>query len=221
MADRLRYDGIETYLAAQLDDSSTTIQLANHLVHDGGADVQSFAEGQYLTLSILDANYRLREIVYLRDYVSGLSEGTIERGMEGTAPQVHAKGSKVVHAATVNDFLMVQDHADDPQAHDANIRSIVDAAIAAAIAAHRQESSNPHDYYLKRVDPTLMGTVTFDGNSTTTVNGTFTIAEGTKLVVDGELVVNGGITINGKRLVISNTEPEAASSNTVWIRTFG
>jgi hypothetical protein len=219
--DRLRFDGVENYLTLQLEDDAPLIQFATPLVQDGSIPVGDFTDTQYLTLSILDANYRLREIVYLTGYRAGETSGSIQRGQEGTIAQTHPVGSKIVHAPTVEDFLRVQDHDADPHAHEAEITSICNGLISSAIATHNMESSNPHPYFVKKSDAVFTGPVTFTDTSVVSVYGILRIEEGATLIVDGDIQVNGRIFINGRQLIISNTQPASPATNVVWIQTFG
>lgn len=221
---RIRYDGVETYLGAELAAGANTIQFNAPLAMDGGVSVPTLSTGDYIVLSILDANYVLSEIVYLTAYTEGDTTGYIDRAQEGTTAKAHALGSKVVHSATAEDFIAVQDHDADPTAHSEALTAIAQGVVTAAITAHVEDPpQDPHTYYVRKDDAQFDGEVVFGGDSNITVNGTLTIAEGGQLIVNGDLRIEGTgrLFINGKQLFISNTEPDQPSSNIVWMQTFG
>ena len=222
MADgtRLRYDGVETYLANQLDVGVTTVEFTTHLTSDGGGTVDTFVGDEYLALSILDANYRLKEIVHLVAYDALSLTGTIERGQEGTIEWTHPAGNKVVHSATVYDYVMVQDHATDPSTHPELIDQC-NGYTDTAIANHNDENfdDSPHPYFAKKAGDTFTGPVVFD--DVVTFNSDVTVAAGSVLNIEGDLNVTGRLFINGKEIVVSNTGPTDHGANTVWIQTFG
>jgi hypothetical protein len=220
-AQRLRYDGVETYLATQLDPGVTTISFTTPLKADGGALIDTLVGTQYLPLTLLDVNYRLLEIVYLTAYVSGDTVGTIERGAEGTSDVTHSAGNKIVHAATVMDYLLVQDHDTDSSAHP----EILAAAVAytdGEITDHEQPEVDSHPAYVKKAGDTITGDLTLAGTGTThTVEGTLRIAAGATLSVEGDLRVTGRFFLNGREVIASNTPPSSPSANTIYIQTFG
>lgn len=229
MADgtRLRYDGVETYLATQLNAGVTTIQFTQRLETDGGTPIDTLTGDEYLSLSILDANYRLQEIVHLVAYDSEAVTGTIERAQEGTQDRTHPVGNKVVHATTVVDFTLVQDHNTQPGAH----QDLLDEAKGytdQALADHNDENFDdlPHPYFAKKTGDTFTGDVIFsvddDGDPTTiTVEGSLEIALDAQLVVEGDLVVNGRFFLNGIEIMAGNTRPAAPAANQVHIQTYG
>jgi len=216
---RLRFDGIETYLALQLEghDGATTITFAGPLLHDGGQSIPDFAYGdpQYLTLSILTSNYVLSEIVYLVAYDSASSSGTITRGEEGTLIAMHSFGDKVVHAPTVVDYEMnaeaLQAHIDDPQAHISVIQGVVDNGIAA-----HEAKDDPHPQYLKKASETG-DTIIIEAGQT------LWIKYGATLLVEGDIVIRdtGRLFINGHQIIVSNDAPVEPIADVVWIQTFG
>lgn len=215
---RLRYDGVETYLDTELGAGVTTIQFTTPLSSDGGALIDSFIGTEYLALSILDANYRLQEIVYLTAYSSGALTGTIERAAEGTSDKTHAVGSKVVHSATVVDYVLVQDHDIDANAHP-EILAAANAYTDSSIAAHDQPTSGAHPGLAQTAGDTFTGDVVFDTN--VNVKGTLTIEAGASAVIEGDLVINGRFFLNGREVIASNTPPSSPSANTIYIQTFG
>jgi hypothetical protein len=230
---RLHLDGVESYLANALGASDPTMDLTTPLRHDGGASVATFETDQYLPITILDANYVLKEIVYLTEYIEGASVGLkITRAQEGTDAFPHAKGNKVVHAATSEDFLSVLAHDHDPNAHLDNMKEIARIAAELVMAAHlnRTTNPNPHPQYALINDPN--GTVTFEGdvvfNKNVTVKGTLLIPKGATLRVEGTLdveapvagVIDGRLFVHDKQIVVSSVEPPTLL-NTVWIQTFG
>lgn len=228
--ERLRYDGVEAYLALQLDRDATTVELNQPLTHDGGepvGDISESVDDTYLSLSILDGNYKLLEIVHIIEYTEGSTTLTVDRGMEGTTRVTHPANAKVVHAATVDDFLLVQDHDIDPNAHGDVIRTIAQGIVDTAIEDHvgdvdADPPPNPHPYYAPTKDAVFEGDVTFNSNVTVTVEGILHIVEGAQLIVEGDLIIQntGRFFINGKEIIVSNTEP-ATNPDTVWIQTFG
>lgn len=227
MADgiRLRYDGVETYLATQLDQGVGTIQFTTSLTSDGGAEIDTLIGDEYLALTILDANYRLAEIVHLIAYDSGALTGTIERAQEGTLDVTHPVDNKVVHAATVQDYVLVQDHDADPNSHP-EILAAAQAYTDAEIVEHDDEQTVPHPYFVKRTGDTFEGDVGFGPDSegvatTITVEGTLSVPLGAELVVDGDLVINGRLYLNGREIVASNTPPSAPTPNVIYIQTYG
>lgn len=220
-AKRMRYDGIETYLATNLGSGVTTIQFTTALTADGGAPIATLQANEYLPLTILDANYRLSEIVYLTAYTSGAVTGTIERGAEGTlGNKTHPVGNKVLHAATVVDYVIVQDHEGDPTAHSAILtqaNAYTDGKMADHIAA-----ADPHPVYAKKAGDTFTGNVTFSGiDKVVTVAGTLHVPAGATLTVEGDLRVTGRFFLNGREVIASNTPPPNPSANTIYIQTFG
>lgn len=217
-ATRLRYDGVETYLATQLSAGVTTINFTESLKADGGAPIDSLQGDEYLVLTILDENYRLAEIVYLTAYTSGNVTGTIERGAEGTLDVSHPVDNKVVHAATAMDYVLVQDHDIDASAHP-EILIAANAYTDAEIAAHDQPDSGAHPGLAKTAGDTFTGDVVF--NTNVNVKGTLTIEAGASAVIDGDLVINGRFFLNGREVIASNTPPSSPSANTIYIQTFG
>jgi hypothetical protein len=216
-AKRLRYDGLETYLDLQLDNGVTTIQFTTPLTADGGAPIATLQANEYLPLSILDANYRLAEIVYLTAYTSEALTGTIERGAEGTLDVSHPVGNKVVHAATVVDYVLVQDHDEDAGAHP----EILNAAKAYTdgVMADHVADPDPHPGYAQTAGDTFTGDVVLEQD--VTVEGTLTVPAGATLAVVGNLVITGRLFLNGREIIASNNPPSAPSSNTIYIQTFG
>lgn len=219
-ATRVRYDGLETYLATQLNSGSTLIEFTQVLSADGGAPIASLQEDEYLTLSILDANYRLAEIVYLTEYSSENLTGTIERGAEGTqADRTHPSGSKVVHAATVADYVLVQEHAQEIHAHPGLIEQV--NAYTDGVMADHLDDDDPHQIYAKKAGDTFTGDVTVVSGKTVTVQGNLDVPEGATLTVEGELRITGRFFLNGREIVASNDPPAAPSANTIYFQTFG
>jgi hypothetical protein len=135
----------------------------------------------------------------------------IERGKEGTTSKTHPNGAKVVHAATVLDYIVVQDHATDQSAHRGVIQAAADAAIKAHLTAHENDpTSDPHPVYVRRDEARL---------TTVEVTETLLIRPNAKLVVQGDLVVEGRLIINGYELVIGPKSPVNQPDNLVWIQT--
>lgn len=217
-ATRLRYDGVETRLGAELLTGATTIQFTTALTSDGGIEIPSFIGDEYLPLSILDATYRLAEIVYLTAYSQGALTGTIERGAEGTADKTHLVDNKVVHSATVVDYVLVQDHDVSSGAHP-EILAAAKAYTDAEITEHNQPDVGSHPEFAKKAGETFTGDVVFDTN--VNVKGTLTIEAGASAVIDGDLVINGRFFLNGREVIASNTPPSSPSANTIYIQTFG
>lgn len=219
-AKRMRYDGLEAYLDLQLNPGAVTIQFKSQLTSDGGAPIATLQENEYVALSILDANYRLAEIVYLTAYASGAVTGTIERGAEGTLPdKTHQKDNKVVHAATVLDYVLVQEHDDDEGAHP-EILAAANAYTDGKLADHIN-GTDPHSQYAKKSGDTFTGDVTVVAGKTVTVAGTLRVPAGASLLVEGELRITGRLFLNGREIVASNTPPSAPSANTIYFQTFG
>lgn len=226
---RLRYDGVETYLDLNLGSGETVVQFTKELECDGGTDINTLNPGEYISLSILDANYVLYEIVHLVSYTTGAKTGTIERGQEGTTARDHLKGQKVVHAPTSDDFFDVQTHLDDPNAHQSYIQSTVDAAVNTAMQNHKNPAvePDPHTQYMRDDQPITFPpydlTVPSGGNIIVNEGGKITINQGGELIVEGDLIIRntGRLFINGKQLYIGNTEPTNATANMVWLKTFG
>lgn len=221
MTTRLRYDGIETYLDAQLEQDSTLITFTTALDHDGGQAIPTLAGDEHLALTILDSNFVLQEIVHLTAYVEGALSGTVLRAQEGTLAKTHAAGNKVVHSPTAEDFLAVQEHDSDPQAHEGAMQAIADAAVANGIAAHVAEE-NPHPQYARLDDLSeFTEGAYFPPGSELLIDGTLRIGPDATLIVEGDLVVDGRIFINGRQLYVGNDAPDPPDSNMVWIQTFG
>jgi hypothetical protein len=219
-AKRVRYDGLETYLNLQLDPGVTTIQFKTALSSDGGAPIATLLANEYVVLTLLDTNYRLAEIVYLTAYSSGALTGTIERAAEGTTAKTHPKDNKVVHAATVLDYVLVMDHNTTPTAHP-EILTQANAYTDGKMADHLADP-DPHKVYAKKAGDTFTGSVTFSGvTNTTTVAGILDIPVGATLTVEGDLRITGRLFLNGREIVASNTAPVAPSANQIYIQTFG
>jgi hypothetical protein len=219
-SNRLRYDGVETYLGLQLaaSEGATTVTFAGPLLHDGGIPIPSFSYGDpdYLTLSILTSNYVLSEIVYLVAYDSGdPNVGTITRAEEGTRLALHSVGDKVVHSATAVDYGLLEDHINDPDAHRDVIELIAQAIADEAVRLH-EAKPDPHPQYLKKPSET--------GNTIVIEAGQILhIKYGATLLVEGDLRVEntGRFFLNGKQIIVSNAAPTTPQANTVWIQTFG
>lgn len=228
MADgtRLRYDGVETYLATQLNQGVSTIEFTTALTADGGAPIDTLVGDEYLVLTILDANYRLAEIVHLTAYDSGALTGTIERAQEGTSDITHPADNKVVHAATVLDYTLVQDHDGDVSAHP-EILIEAKAYTDTEIAAHEDDEENSHPNLVRRTGDSLEGDFTLSAvdangdNNVFTVEGTLEIAGGAELVVNGDLVINGRLFLNGREIRADNNPPPAPTPNVIWFQTYG
>lgn len=220
---RLRYDGVETYLAAQLDLGTTTIQFTSALERDGGTQIDTLTGDEYLALTILDANYQLQEIVHLTAYNAGALTGAIERGQEGTSDQTHPVDNKVVHAATVEDFMLVQNHDSDSVAHP-EILAAAQAYTDGALTDHEDIVNNPHPEFVLRTGDTLDGDYILaagDPGNTFTIEGTLSVGPDAELVVDGDLVINGRLFLNGVQISASNDRPAAPTPNHVHIQTYG
>jgi hypothetical protein len=217
-ATRLRYDGVETYLANQLDAGVTTIEFTTFLSTDGGTPIDTLVGDEYLALSILDANYRLAEIVYLTAYDAGAVVGTIERAAEGTADRTHPVDNKVVHATTVMDYVLVQDHDIDPTAHP----EILTAAMAytdSERVEHEDPVNDTHPEFAKKAGDTFTGPVIFDGE--VTFNNDVTVSAGSVLTVEGDLSITGRLFLNGYEITASNGRPASPSANQIHFQTFG
>jgi hypothetical protein len=219
-ATRLRYDGVETYLQNELTQGVTTIEFTSTLTADGGAPIDTLVGDEYLALTVLDANYRLMEIVYLTAYESGAVTGTIERGAEGTLDVTHPADNKVVHAATAMDYILVQDHDTDASAHP-EILEAANAYTDSELVSHNQPASGAHPEFAKRAGDTFTGDVVFETD--VQVDGTLTISEGASLVVNGDLRIEGAgrFFLNGREMIAGNAPPTSPSANTIYIQTFG
>jgi hypothetical protein len=212
---RKRYDGLESSLALQLDAATgtSTVQFDSILKSDGGVVVPALADDEYIALSILDALFVLKEIVYLITYDGTDPVGTITRGEEGTAPWTHAAGTRVVHAPTANDFQLLEDHMEQEDPHP---QYTTQAEVDAAIQAH-EAKPDPHPQYVKK------GTITIAPNDDLIINGDLIINEGARLIVHGDLIIegNGTISINGHQIIVDDVQPVNPPNNAVWIRTYG
>jgi hypothetical protein len=225
---RKRYDGVETYLDQDLTAGQTTISFKGALSADGGVAIDSLNAGEYIALSILDINYVLYEIVHLVSYTQGATTGTVERAQEGTTARDHFKGQKVVHAPTADDFFDVQEHLEDPNAHQAFISNTVSAAIAAAINAHKDEP-DPHTQYVLEnssgtATPLPPNSIVQNGSTITVQQGgKIIIQQGGELIVEGDLYIQGTgrLFINGRQLYIAKTAPASPTADMVWLQTFG
>lgn len=211
---RMRFDGLEVHLASPINEAQQQIFMDVPLTHSGGVsipDVPADAGDEYVPLAILDANNRLLEIIHLTDYAEGSTTGLVRRGEEGTAPRPHAQGASVVHAATIQDFLNVQDHVLDTQPHKPYINGLVESITREHITAHeRDPNADPHPVYIRKKDGVIDSVV---------VNGTLLIRPGARLVVQGDMVVMGKLIINGYEVFLGNTPPPQQPDNLVWIQT--
>jgi hypothetical protein len=215
--ERVRLDGVETALGQQLDSGSSVITFNGPLIQDGGVPVPTLTSTQWMSLSVLDDQYRLAEIVHLVEYTEGDSVGTVDRGMDGTsALQTHTSGNKVVHAPTATEFQAIDAHFSDPNAHADAIKNAADLAAADAVRLH-EAKPDPHPQYA------MKGSISVEAGDTLNVYGVLHIHEGATLLVDGTIDITsiGKLIINGKQLVISNSPPTAPQANVVWIQTFG
>lgn len=218
-ATRLRHDGVETKLGNDLAQGVTVVEFSEPLTADGGAPIATLLANEYLVLSILDpVTYRLAEIVYLTDYTTNGLTGTIERGAEGTLDVAHNAGSKVVHATTAMDFVLVQDHDESPGAHP-EILEAANAYTDAEIVSHNQPDSGAHPGLATTDGPTFTGDVIFEGN--VQIDGILNIPVGATLVVDGTIQINGRLILNGREITAANTPPATPSANAIHIQTFG
>jgi len=217
----MRYDGVEAYLNTQLDPGVTTIYFKTSLTADGGAPIATLLANEYLALTLLDANYRLSEIVYLTAYSTGNLSGTVQRGAEGTTSnKTHVVNSKVVHAATAMDYVLVQDHNVLPGAHP-EILTQANAYTDGKMADHIN-ALDPHTQYAKKAGDTFTGDVIFsNATKKVTVQGNLDIPVGASLTVEGELRITGKFFLNGREIITSNAFPVAPSQNQIYIQTFG
>lgn len=216
---RLRFDGVEAYLGAPLQQGSTTIQFKDPLTHAWNQNIPSFdmsVSGAYMVLGILDINLRLKEIVYLTVYVSGGETGTIVRGAEATTDASHDADRKVVHSATSEDYLDVQEHNTDPVAHDGLVEALAESAINAHIAEHDAQG-DPHPGYVLKDSPIMDGPLVIDGDLT--VTGDLFIPFGSTLQVAGTLEITGTLIINGTTIFVGPDEPGTPPANYIWIKT--
>ena len=211
---RLRFDGLETRLAGPLSETQQQVFFEFPLLHSGGVEVQDIPgpdNGLYIALAILDVNNRLSEIVHLTGYTQGQLSGVLTRGEEGTAPHAHLQGAKVVHAATLQDYLNVQEHGTDPQAHAGVIKGIADGIMQAHLDAHENDPhADPHPGYVRKDDAVL---------DTVVIEDTLLIRPNARLVVQGDLVIEGRILINGYWLHIGPEPPDSQPDNLVWMKT--
>lgn len=226
--ERLRFDGVENWLANDLGRDVTTIEFTHHLTHAGGRAFPNLGEGppkQYIALSILDGEYRMSEIVWLVGYTEDDPRiGTILRGMEGTdPPKDHPAGRKVVHAATVMDYTLVQDHDKDPDAHS-DLFDALRAYIDASIRAHNIDQSGAHTFLARTESPTFTGTATFENidlkGKLDALPGAWIEVSYDELLNSARITIDGDIHIHGHRIVVSKDDV-LPSPNTVWIKTFG
>lgn len=209
---RMRFDGLEVRLASPINESQQQIFWDAPLTHSGGVsipDVPASAGDEYIPLAILDINNRLLEIVHLTAYVMGETSGTVRRGEEGTAPRPHIQGAAVIHAATIQDFLNVQDHILDNHPHLPYIDGLIESITRQYFTAHEQ-APDPHPVYIRRDNGII---------DSATVNGTLLIRDGAKLVVQGTLDIRGKLIINGYEVYIGNVPPPQQPDNLVWIQT--
>ena len=211
---RMRFDGLEVRLSSPINEYQQQIFFDIPLTHSGGIsvpDVPDVTGDEYVPLALLDSNNRLLEIIHLTGYAEGATTGTVTRGQEGTAARPHIQGVSIVHAATIQDFLNVQNHANDPQPHRPYIDGLIDSITGEHIYAHTKDpKADPHPVYVRR-DNALIGSAV--------VSGTLLIQAGGKLVVQGDLVVEGRLVINGYEIYLGHTPPTQQPDNLVWIQT--
>ena len=213
---RLRFDGLETLLASVLDATTSYIFFESALTHSGGVEVQTVpsipaAVGEHVALAILDQNNRLAEIVHLTEYTQGTTTGFVVRGQEGTTPRTHPQGAKVVHAATIEDYLNVQDHENDPQAHSGAFTGLASSIMQSHLEAHEQDpNADPHPGYIRKTDAVV---------EIMEVTDTLVVRPNAQLVVQGDLVIEGRLLINGYELTIGPNRPAQMNDNTIWLQT--
>lgn len=99
---RKRYDGLVATLNSGLSSGSTTINFVEPLTYTGG-NVPTLS-GDYIPLTILDADGVPAEVVHLTAYSSGGTSGTIGRGEEGSTAGTHLAGVTVLSGPTARDF---------------------------------------------------------------------------------------------------------------------
>lgn len=100
---RVRQNALRGTLGASLDAVATSATFAAPLTHSNGTALATLADGEYVPLTLLDAN-GLTEIVWLTAYTSAATTGTILRAQEGTPAVTHANGDRFVNAITVADL---------------------------------------------------------------------------------------------------------------------
>lgn len=101
---RLRYNGLTAELGADLDAADTTVTFATPLAHSGGTPVPDVSSPDLFTLSVLNTDGQLVEIVHVTAYNEGEDTATITRGEESTTAADHVAGVTLVNAPTVADF---------------------------------------------------------------------------------------------------------------------
>ena len=97
---RLRYNLVETTLAAGIDDNDTAVTFSTAL-QESGVDIPTVAAPDYLPITLSGS-----EIVWLTAYTTGATSGTIERNPtdEDQVPITHLTGASVQHNPTKLDF---------------------------------------------------------------------------------------------------------------------
>jgi hypothetical protein len=212
---RMRFDGLEVHLSAPISETQQQVFFDAPLTHSGGIEVPDVPVtpngDEYIPVAILDANNRLAEIAHLIGYGQGSVSGVLLRGQEGTSPRPHPQGAALVHSATIEDFLNVQDHQNDPQPHRPYIDGLITSITQRHLLAHEQDPSNdPHPLYVRK-DNAVIDQVS--------ITDTLVIRPNAQLVVQGDLVVEGRLIINGYEIFVGPTAPANQPDNLVWIKT--
>lgn len=95
---RLRYNLVETTLAADIDDSETTVTFGSAL-QEGGVDIPTVSGPDILAIRIGS------EIMHVTAYTSGGVSATVDREMEDSSADEHFAGDPVKHVITKEDVL--------------------------------------------------------------------------------------------------------------------
>lgn len=90
--------------ASGLNDSTTTITFDAAPTYNHGVNVPTLAPGEFVPLTILNTDGHLAEIVWLVNYTTAGTTGTIIRGQDGTAAVAHDPHVTVISAPTAVDF---------------------------------------------------------------------------------------------------------------------
>lgn len=94
---RLRYNLVETALAADIDDDDVTITLSAAL-EEGGVNIPTVAAPDTLAIRIGS------EIMTVTAYTSAATSATVTRGEEDTVADEHFAGDPIKHVITKEDF---------------------------------------------------------------------------------------------------------------------
>lgn len=180
---RLRYNLLQTTLAAGIDDNDVTITL-DAALQEGGVDIPTIAAPDYLPITLSGT-----EVVWITDYVTGATTATIEREPAGENSDAvsHSTGASVQNNPTKVDAIArstidgwFQDNAAASQSAvplgRGNARTEVPAPAPGHVLAVAVHSNAARSAGTLTIEPTVNGvpvgpSAVLDGTNTTDDQG--------------------------------------------------